>query len=144
MIITSAHRERDREEHALWRVALSFLLASTIVVTFGTLALRLQRKESEAAKKLAVTEAVHARDDRLVQADKLATLGTLAAGIAHQVATPLGVIVARAERLAPPRRGRREGLAGGGRHRRASPAHWADCAWLPGPGPRRGRHRWST
>jgi len=101
VLVTSARRERDREERALWRVGLSFVLASAIVVTFGALALRKQRKEFELANRLAVAEAVHTRDERLVRADKLATLGALAAGIAHQVATPLGVIVGRAERLAP-------------------------------------------
>ncbi len=100
-VVTTARRERDREERALWRVGLSFVLASAIVVTFGALALRKQRKELELTHRLAVSEAVHARDERLVRADKLATLGALATGIAHQVATPLGVIVGRAERLSP-------------------------------------------
>jgi signal transduction histidine kinase len=37
----------------------------------------------------------------LVRADKLATMGALATGIAHEVSTPLGVIVGRAEQLLP-------------------------------------------
>jgi len=99
-IAATAIRERDREERGLWRVALGFLLASTIVVTFGTFALRRQRSELELAQRLAVAEAVQARDERLVRADKLATMGAMAMGIAHQVAAPLGVILGRAERLA--------------------------------------------
>lgn len=98
-VVATARRERDREERGLWRVALGFVLASAIVVTFGTLALSTQRKEFELAQRLAVAEAEIARDERLVRADKLATLGAMAMGIAHQVATPLGVIVARAGRL---------------------------------------------
>jgi signal transduction histidine kinase len=98
-VVATARRERDREERGLWRVALGFVLASAVVVTFGTLALRKQRKEFELAQRLASAEAELARDERLVRADKLATLGAIAMGIAHQVATPLGVIVARAERL---------------------------------------------
>jgi two-component system, NtrC family, sensor kinase len=101
IIATSAQRERDREERGLWRIGLGFVIASTVVVTFGILALRRQRTELDLAKRLAVAEAVQARDDRLVKADKLASLGALAMGIAHQVATPLAVIVARAERLEP-------------------------------------------
>ena len=101
VVVASAHRERDREERGQWFVGLGFLLTSAIVLTFGTLALRTQRKELELAQQLAVSLAVQARDERLVRADKLATLGALATGIAHQVATPLGVIVARAERLGP-------------------------------------------
>jgi signal transduction histidine kinase len=100
VVVATAIRERDREERGLWRVALAFLLASATVVTFGTLALRRQRTELELAQRLAVAEAVHVRDERLVRADKLATLGAMAMGIAHQVATPLGVIMARSERLA--------------------------------------------
>jgi two-component system, NtrC family, sensor kinase len=98
-VVTSAHRERDREERGERFVGLGFMITAAIVLTFGGLAMRLQRKEFELAQRLAVSEAEHARDERLVQADKLATLGALATGIAHQVATPLGVIVGRAERL---------------------------------------------
>jgi signal transduction histidine kinase len=101
VVAATARRERDREERGLWRVALGFVMASVIVLTFGTLALRKQRTELELARRLAVAEAVQARDERLVRADKLATLGALATGIAHQVSTPLSVIVGRAERLAP-------------------------------------------
>jgi two-component system NtrC family sensor kinase len=101
IVVATARRERDREERGMWRVALGFVVAAGIVVTFGTLALRKQRTELELARRLAVAEAVQARDERLVRADKLATLGALATGIAHQVSTPLGVIVGRAERLAP-------------------------------------------
>jgi signal transduction histidine kinase len=100
-VAATAIRERDREERSLWHVALSFALTLTTIVTFGTLALRRQRTELELAQRLAIAEAIQVRDERLVRADKLATLGAMALGIAHQVATPLGVITARAERLAP-------------------------------------------
>jgi signal transduction histidine kinase len=98
-VVATAIRERNREERGLWRVALAFLLATATVVSFGTLALRRQRTELELAQRLAIAEAVQLRDERLVRADKLATLGAMAMGIAHQVATPLGVIMARSERL---------------------------------------------
>ena len=101
VVVSSAHRERDREERGLWRVGLGFFIASGIVVTFGTFAFRTQRKELELGQRLAVAQIERRLDERLVRADKLASLGALAMGIAHQVATPLGVIVARAERLAP-------------------------------------------
>ncbi len=78
---------------------LGFGLTSALIVGFGLLAQRKQQKELELARSLAVAEAMQARDERLVRADKLATLGALASGIAHEVSTPLGVIVGRAEQL---------------------------------------------
>ncbi len=101
IVVASALRERDRERRAQWRLALSFAVSSAIVLAFGALALRKQRKELELVRELAVADAIRVRDERLRRADKLATLGAIATGIAHEVSTPLGVIVGRAEQLAP-------------------------------------------
>ena len=79
---------------------LGVAVAAGLVFAFGGLALRKQRKELELARELAVAEAQHVRE-RLVRADKLATLGALATGIAHEVSTPLGVIIGRAEQVLP-------------------------------------------
>jgi two-component system, NtrC family, sensor kinase len=46
-----------------------------------------------------VTEVQRERDRELLDAGRVATMGTFAMGIAHEVATPLGVIVGRAEQL---------------------------------------------
>jgi signal transduction histidine kinase len=80
---------------------LGFSLATALILAFGGLAQRTQKKELGLARELALAEAMQARDERLVRADKLATLGALATGIAHEVSTPLGVIVGRAEGLMP-------------------------------------------
>lgn len=101
VLVTTARRERDREERGQWRVFLAFVLCSGIVVTFGSLALRRQRKDLELEQRVLMAETTRASDERLARANKLAMFGALATGIAHQVATPLGVIVARADRLAP-------------------------------------------
>ncbi len=100
-VVATALRERDREVRAQWRLVLGFSLASGLVLAFGTVARRMQRKELELTRDLATADAMKLRDERLVRADKLATLGALATGIAHEVSTPLGVIVGRAEQLLP-------------------------------------------
>jgi two-component system NtrC family sensor kinase len=100
-VVATAQRVRDRESRAVWRLLSGMVLASLLVGSFGGLALRKQRRELELRHVLAVQEAVQARDRRLVEADKLATLGALATGVAHEVSTPLGIIVGRAEQLLP-------------------------------------------
>ena len=97
--VASAARERDREKRAIWRLVLGVLVASGLVLVFGGLALRRQRQQLELQRELAVSEAQRARDEELLDAERVATMGTFAMGIAHEVATPLGVIVGRAEQL---------------------------------------------
>jgi len=100
-VVATAQRERDRELRAKWRLVLGVVVASGLVLAFGGLALREQRRELELARDLAIAKLEDERNERLVRADKLATMGALATGIAHEVSTPLGVIVGRAEQLLP-------------------------------------------
>ncbi|MEO6419157.1 MAG: ATP-binding protein, partial [Polyangiaceae bacterium] len=100
-VVASALRERDRERRAQARLVLGVLVASGLVLAFGGLARRKQRKELELESALVVADVQRERDERLVRADKLATMGALATGIAHEVSTPLGVIMGRAEQLLP-------------------------------------------
>jgi two-component system, NtrC family, sensor kinase len=97
--VASAARERDREKRAMWRLVLGVLVASGLVLAFGGIALGRQRQQLELQRELAVSEAQQARDGELLDAERVATMGTFAMGIAHEVATPLGVIVGRAEQL---------------------------------------------
>jgi two-component system NtrC family sensor kinase len=98
-VVASAARERDREKRALGRLMLSVLVTTALVVAFGGLALRKQRKELELSRELAVAEVQRSGDGALAEAQRLATMGTFAMGIAHEVSTPLGVIMGRAEQL---------------------------------------------
>jgi|HubBroStandDraft_4_1064222.scaffolds.fasta_scaffold02329_6 two-component system NtrC family sensor kinase len=97
--IGTAARQRDREMRALWRLVLGVGVASALILAFGGLALRKERKELALERELAVTHAQQARDDQLARAERVATMGTFAMGVIHEVSTPLGVIVGRAEQL---------------------------------------------
>ena len=99
VVVASAARERDREKRALWRLVLGVLVASGLVLAFGGLALRNQRKELDLARELAMARVQRAGDEALARAARIATMGTFAMGIAHEVSTPLGVIVGRSEQL---------------------------------------------
>jgi signal transduction histidine kinase len=100
-VVATAQEERDRELRAQWRLILGVTVAAGLVFAFGGLALRKQHKELMLARELAVAEVRRERDERLVRADKLATMGAFATGIAHEVSTPLGVIMGRAEQVLP-------------------------------------------
>jgi two-component system, NtrC family, sensor kinase len=97
--IATAHRERDRELRAGWRLVLGVAVASGLVLAFGGIALRKQRKQLVLERDLAVAAVQNERDERLARASRAAVMGTFAMGIAHEVSTPLGVIVGRAEQL---------------------------------------------
>jgi two-component system NtrC family sensor kinase len=97
--VASARRERDREQRAQWRLVLAVVFAGGLVLAFGGMALRTQRKELALVHELAIANLQRHRDERLERASKAAIMGTLAMGIAHEVSTPLGVIAGRAEQL---------------------------------------------
>jgi two-component system NtrC family sensor kinase len=112
-VVTTAKVERDREQRAQWRLLLGVAVAAGLVLAFGSAALRRQQKQLELSHALAIAALETKNDQRLVNADKLATMGAFATGIAHEVATPLGVIVARAEQVVA-------GTAGDERTRKAA------------------------
>jgi signal transduction histidine kinase len=99
--VASAERERDREDWARRRLLLSVITAAGLVLAFGSLASRNQRKELVLERELALASLQQQRDERLERASKAAAMGTLAMGVAHEISTPLGVIAARAEQMAP-------------------------------------------
>jgi signal transduction histidine kinase len=97
--LATAARQRDRETRAFWRLVLGVTVASGLVLAFGGLALQNQRRELQAQRELAVAAVERERDEKLARAERLATMGTFAMGVVHEVSTPLGVIVGRAEQL---------------------------------------------
>jgi signal transduction histidine kinase len=99
--VSSAEHQRDRESWARLRLLLSVAAAAGLVLAFGGIALRMQRKELVLESELAVAALQRRSDERLERASKAAAFGTLAIGVAHEISTPLGVIAARAEQLQP-------------------------------------------
>ncbi len=97
--VATAARPRDRERRAFWRLVLGVSVATALVLAFGGIALRNQRRELQAEQALAIAGVERERDDQLGRAERVATMGTFAMGVVHEVATPLGVILGRAEQL---------------------------------------------
>jgi signal transduction histidine kinase len=99
-VVASALHVRDRQRRAGMRLVLAVVIAGGLVLAFGGLALRTQRSTLQLSHRLALTELARQRDERLERLSQAATMLTLASGMAHELGTPLGVIVGRAEQLA--------------------------------------------
>ena len=97
VVLASAERMRNREQHEGWRLALTVLVVTVLVAGFGGLAQRRQRRELALERQVAVSSLQREREALLAKADKMAALAALSTGIAHELGTPLGVIVGRVE-----------------------------------------------
>ncbi len=98
-VVASAERVRERELHEWWRFGLTALVVSGLVLVFGGLALRRQRRELELERQVAISALEREREAALTDAEKMAAVAALSTGIAHEVGTPLGVIVGRVEQV---------------------------------------------
>src|SRR5262249_5945728 len=78
VVVSSAERLRDRERRAHFRLVLGVGLAATLVLLFGSAALRRQRRELDLQRELAITDLQRDRDRQLAAASRSATMGTLA------------------------------------------------------------------
>ncbi|WAS91052.1 sensor histidine kinase [Nannocystis punicea] len=98
-VISSTERQRAREARRYARTIIMVSLASLVVVGFGLVLLRTQRQE-RAFERMLARESMRAHQEvQLAREGRAATMLTFAAGIAHELSTPLGVIAMRAEQL---------------------------------------------
>lgn len=98
-IIASAADQRDRDLLAQRRLIMSIVIAAGLVSVFGGIALHRQRKQLGLQRELAVADAARASDTELERLSRAATMVAVGSGVAHELSTPLGVIVGRAEQL---------------------------------------------
>lgn len=97
LTVSSTEPLRARDRALVLRLLLvAMMLAAVFGLLGGALVLAARRKREldESRRHLAELRAL---EGQLVRAEKLATVGVLAAGIAHEVGTPLGVVRGRAE-----------------------------------------------
>lgn len=98
-VIRSARNLATRQRALVRQVILTAAGLLIAIGLVGTLIVRQQRFSAALAERLRHAEAMRSLENQLISAEKLATTGVLAAGIAHEVGTPLGIIRARAELL---------------------------------------------
>ena len=98
-IVSSAADQRDRDLAGQQRLLGSILLATGLVSAFGGLALARQQRQLVLERELAVTDTARARDNELERLSRAATMAAVGSGVAHELSTPLGVIVGRAEQI---------------------------------------------
>jgi signal transduction histidine kinase len=98
-VAATAEHQRDRDREGRLRLLGSVILAAALLTAFGTVALQRQRAQLELQQQLAVAETARARDAELERLSRVATMAAIASGVAHELSTPLGVIVGRAEQV---------------------------------------------
>jgi signal transduction histidine kinase len=99
LLVASAGALHAREQALARQLLLTAIGLLAAIGLVGALIVRQQRYAATLRERLRGAEKLQSLELQLVRAEKLATTGVLAAGIAHEVGTPLGIIRARAELL---------------------------------------------
>ena len=98
-ILSTGRYESGGYRHARWRTIITGGGVALIVLAFGGLLLRQQRRSFKLSADLERAALERARDDELARADRFAILAALSSGIAHELGTPLTILVGRVEQL---------------------------------------------
>jgi two-component system, NtrC family, sensor kinase len=98
-VVGSTHAEVERDRRGMLRVIVKVLLTGVTTAVFGLLAFREFRAQVLARHALELAEQRRAGEEVLARENRTATMLTLAAGVAHEVGTPLGLIRVKAEAL---------------------------------------------
>ncbi|MDF2695241.1 MAG: Signal transduction histidine kinase [Labilithrix sp.] len=99
VVLASAERLRDRQQRDDWRLGCTVIVATAVVAGLGSIARRRMRRSLELERAVAISTAAREREAALAKADKMATLAALSTGIAHELGTPLSVIMGRVEQV---------------------------------------------
>jgi signal transduction histidine kinase len=99
LAVVSANALHEREQALMRQLIATVVGLLAAIGLIGWMIVRQQRYSAALAERLRNAETLRTLEGQLIRAEKLATTGVLAAGIAHEVGTPLGIIRARAELL---------------------------------------------
>ncbi|HEY4239034.1 MAG TPA: HAMP domain-containing sensor histidine kinase [Kofleriaceae bacterium] len=89
-LVASTDELSARHDALVRRMAIGGALCLVLLALATTYLVRTARREARLRERLDA-------DQRLLRSEKLATAGQLAAGIAHEIGTPLGIVRGRAE-----------------------------------------------
>jgi signal transduction histidine kinase len=99
LVVASADLERVRAQREELLSVVSVLVVVALVLGFGVTAVRRDGERVRLAHLLERQRLERERDEQLTRAERVAVASALSLGIAHELATPLGVIAAKVEGL---------------------------------------------